>query len=381
MAKNIEMNYLDSGGYEVLYPKNVSDISLASSELQTMLSLSEGDSIDQAFNRINNLIQLNAYGKAIVDIIVQTTSGNPIEGIPITGLSANIDGTGNLTTNSQGKASGYVSEGQITITTPKYVDLAAGSWSENFVAGKTYSHTFSLSTTSGIITYNSSASNLQFSPNVSQIGLTVVGGGGGGGGGYYSYKSEEMTDGGGGGGGGYCTVNDNVSFVPNTIYNLVVGSGGERGDGNSGSSSAASGTNGGNGGASSFLNVKAKGGSGGERGYEDGPKGGRGNGNGGQGYDDSYNYGQEAEDGLDGKVLGYDNSGNKTIRYGGGGGGAGYTPGVGGASYGGDGGRNNDDAENGSANTGGGGGGGGGLSKSGAGGSGVIKLKISLKVS
>ena len=379
MAKNIEMNYLDSGGYEVLYPKNVSDISLASPELQTMLSLSEGDSVDDAFDRINNLIQLNAYGKAIVDIIVQTTSGNPIEGIPITGLSANIDGTGNLTTNSQGKASGYVSEGQTTISTPKYVDLTAGSWSETFVAGHVYSHTFSLKTTSGVITYNSSTSNLQFSSNVSNIGITVVGGGGGGGGGHYSYKNEEIVATGGGGGGGYCKVNDNVSFSPNTVYNLIVGSGGSMGERNEGTSSSSSGKNGGSGGNSSFLNIVAQGGRGGDRGYVDAPKGGSGNGPGGQGYDSDWRNPQEATNGGNGSTLGYDSSGNKTIRFGGGGGGGDNRSG--GASYGGRGGAINISSSGVSASPNTGGGGGGGGDNGGSGGSGLVRIIVSLKVS
>lgn len=374
MAKNIEMNYLDSGGYEVLYPKNVSNISLASSELQTMLSLSEGDSVDQAFNRINNLIQLNAYGKAIVDIIVQTTSGNPIEGIPITGLSANIDGTGNLTTNSQGKASGYVSEGQITITTPKYVDLAAGSWSETFVAGHVYSHTFSLNTTSGIVDYTASTSNLQFSTNVSQVGLTVVGGGGGGGGGYYDNGGDEPKSGGGGGGGGYCTVNQNVVFSPNTIYSLIIGTGG-KGYSQEGRNPAQNGTSGG---ASSFLNTQSLGGNGGESAHTNfGATGGSGNGQGGTGWGRSSSAGN-ATNGVQGAVLGYNEEGNLSVRFGGGGCGGAIYSGSGQASGGADYGAN--PGEDGLANTGGGGSGGWAqFGKGGNGGSGLVRIKLTLK--
>ena len=48
MSKNIEINYKDDAGYEVLYPQSVSNIVFLSSTLETLFNYSSGSFLDEA---------------------------------------------------------------------------------------------------------------------------------------------------------------------------------------------------------------------------------------------------------------------------------------------------------------------------------------------
>ena len=305
MAKNIEMNYLDSGGYEVLYPKNVSDISLASPELQTMLSLSEGDSVDDAFDYINRQIILSQYDKAGINIVLKTTNGNPLSDIPIKGITLNYDGTGSVSTDSQGKAFGYCEAGNVTISCNNYADLTVQQKQIETIAG----HMYDVELTGTTVNFKkyTSTTNVVFSNNVERVDVSCVGAGGGG--------AQEVNRACAGGGGGYVSVREECAFSKENSYHLTVGSGGtgaRRQD-----SSTAYDTRGSSGGTSSFLSVSAKGGEGGALSYRgdsfDSWMPPKGNGNGG------YIKGSTKVNPTEGNTIGY-YSFNETGLYGGGGG-------------------------------------------------------------
>lgn len=217
------------------------------------------------------------------------------------------------------------------------------------------------------------------------VSSLVVGGGGGGG--------SVNCDGGGGGGGAVLTTS---TLTANTVYPVVVGSGG-------GSAGAAN-ANGGNGGNSTFNGITGTGGGGGGGTYLDGASGGCGGGgswsghvggtgtqggNGGAGAASTYAAG--------GGGGGMGGNGANSSTNNGGNGGAGQTYTIGGYSYlvagggggGGDGvggtatagggrggGPSVGNGANGTANTGGGGGGGGGggVYPGGIGGSGIVLI-------
>ena len=117
MPKNIEMSVLGSDGtYDVLYPKNISDIVLSSEYLKGVFNLSDNSDIDDAFDYINRKIILLQYNKAGINVTLKSAGGSPLEGIPINGITANYDGTGSCVTDSDGKCFGYCDAGNKEIS-------------------------------------------------------------------------------------------------------------------------------------------------------------------------------------------------------------------------------------------------------------------------
>ena len=332
--------------------------SLLTDETEAALFGSAADrTVNQAFHFIAGKLALISGNLAEIDLTVVTASGNPVANMPIAGT---FDADGNtLVTDASGKATGYVSEGTVTLSISGYADIQNYSETLEVSKGQSYEKTIKL-TVINFLKITSSKS-VKFSPNVSQVDVTVVGGGGAGGTGSGTYGA-------GGGGGGYCTVQEAVEFTPGVLYSAVIGAGGTGYD-------AHDPKTGGDGGASSFMGITANGGKGGTGGFSSSNAGGAGNGAGGA----------TARSGTAGSVLGY-SSFTETVRYGGGGGGAvarNYSGGAGGADFGATGGGYGDgaSAENG---TGGGGGGGGGeivdgdtsYGDGGNGGSGCVAIRM-----
>lgn len=326
--------------------------------------------VNQALGFIAGRLSLISGNLAEIELTVVTTSGKPVPNMPIAG-AFDVNGD-TLVTNAAGEASGYVSEGNITLSVSGYADVQNYSETMAVAKGQSYKKTITLSM-NNFVKLTSSRS-VKFSPNVSRLDVTVVGGGGSGG-------TGAGRNGAGGGGGGYCTVRENVSFTPGTSYSAVIGAGGKGApaydprDGNSG-------------GTSSFMGITANGGSGGSAGTRNGGSaaGGAGNGAGGTGVE----YNKTPGAGVAGSVLGY-SSFTETVRYGGGGGGGrGFVydgGGAGGADFGAAGGSR--DGASASAGTGGGGGGGGGdvvdddisYGTGGNGGSGCVAIRMHLTAS
>lgn len=289
--------------------------------------------VDEAFRGIANKLDLIMGDQAALTLTVQDSAGNGIPGVLIGSM---FDENGDAVyTNASGVASGYVAEGNQTLSVSGYADIQDASLSLDVVKGNTYTETLTVTTRDFF--QATTTRNIRFSENVQSIDVNAVGGGGGAGDGYNSTRS--IASSGGGGGGGYCVVQNSVSFTPNTIYQLIVGAGGQGG----GEETTAS-----DGGTSSFLGVVANGGKAGTRGTSDDPgTGGSGNGKGGNGVYVLYAGTKDGNDGVDGSVQGF-SSFTKTVTYGGGGGSGGAvvgsgTPsgGSGGYAYGGDGGIGN----------------------------------------
>lgn len=281
--------------------------------------------VDEAFHGIAEKMNLIMDDVATLTLTVKASNGHAINNVLITGM-INEDG-GSVYTNSNGVATGYVTEGNVTISISNFADIINYSETFEVVKGQSYTKNWTVNTRNFLKL--TSSQNIRFSGNVEQLDITVVGGGGGGSCGSYS---NPMGRGGGGGGGGACIVQEDIEFVANTIYPAVVGSGGAGGEGYSSGLLPDNPAYGGNGGSSSILGITANGGAG----CNSSNSAAVGNGNGGH-YNTSLN-------GINGSTLGYA-SFTETTRYGGGGGaganlrGAAQTYGTGGEGYGGDGGH------------------------------------------
>lgn len=350
---------------------------IISDKTATDLGITPKSSTDAALQNLSMVMSMIKLNKGGINLTVQTSGGNPVQGVRVSGI---LDGNGNeVQTDSNGKLTGYMNEGSVTLSITGYADVADYSEAITVVKGNIIDKTITV-TVRNFLKITSSKS-VKFSGNVNTVDVTVVGGGGGGGG-----SDSYGKYGGGGGGGGYCILTENADFSTNVAYPAVVGAGGSAGTYRSNNSAK----NGGNGGKSSFMGITANGGTGGYS-YDasDGQySGGAGNGKGGDG-----GYRHIGYDGADGGTLGY-NSFTTTVKYGGGGGG-GYgvsnssvpaTYGKGGAQYG----ATNLKAA--AANTGGGGCGGGGSAtfyggsdysyepnNGTKGGSGVVTIRMHLK--
>ena len=348
--------------------------------------------VDDVLSEIANRLALISGNMASITATVQDTAGNPLQGVVVYGIF-DEDGYA-VQTNTSGVASGYISEGQTTVSITGYADIQNFSTVLTIVKGSSYTETFTVTTQNFLKVLSTQL--LKFSGNVEQVDVSVGGGGGAAAaakdyGPDFPQEPTSFYASGGGGAGGYCTVSYDVAFSPNVEYQAVVGAGGQ--------------SAGADGGQSSFLGIAANGGSGGSQGSREtgGGQGGAGNGNGGNGtYTiNSDSSAKPGSPGAQGTVSAF-SSFTATIVYGGGGGsGAAATAsspasGGAGANFGGDGGgitsRYNGagDGQNGQDGYGGGGGSGavqyestgddyGNQGNHGKGGSGCIAIRMHLK--
>lgn len=328
---------------------------------------------DEAFQKVDNRLNLMTDGVAEITVTVNDETGSPVSNVQVTGIFAD-DGSA-VYTNESGVASGYISEGERTISID-YADLSEVSETFTVLRGNTLTKT--LTPTRRNFLKLTASKTLRFSDNVTRVDVTAVGGGGGGGNANVD-RVDNAVGRGAGGGGGYCTVTENVPFVAEEKYPAVVGAGAP-------ASSAVGSYGKGKGGTSSFLGVEALGGDSGEAGSPSASSSaarhgdaGVGNGNGAD-----QNYAAVA-----GAVAGY-SSFTETVAYGGGGGAQGDN--WDGAGYGGDGFHLDGDYKNVESTPGqdgfGGGGGAGGhyiddgeyeVTKGAAGGCGCIAIRMHLK--
>lgn len=327
MAKNIEMNQVDSSGsYETVYPMTKQElvIDLLNDDVKELMGLDSSATASDAFKTAYLSSVLSE--KSMIEVsFTDAETGKPVEGIVVECPNF-CDSAGtpltSYTTNNSGVIIGFVNIVNPTISISNYVDIADFSTTLSVDAlGKQYSFNYSL-TTYNFKKYTASA-NVKMSGNVTRIDVTAVDGGGGGGGPYNASSSGNFYTA-TGGGGGYCVVQESVGFNNNTMYTLTVGAGGRPFHSVSGSSTNYYSANGG---ASSFLSVSANGGNRG-MGIDYSTQvttEGKGNGNGGyvkNQYTNKVNenyitYVQP----TNGTVYGY-SSFTETVLYGGGGGGS-----------------------------------------------------------
>ena len=376
MPKNIEMSVLGSdGSYEVLYPYTIpSQVeNLLNDDTKTLMGLDSSATPDDAFKELYFLNVL--ADKCAFQLTVTSPAGTPLEGIQIASTSF-IDANGNpvagpLVTDANGRINTYFKSGKVTLSISGYADIENKSQSYDVLNGEQYEYSWTVN----LVNFRkyTSSRNVKFSPNVNNIDVTCVGGGGGGAMTDTAHDRDYET--GGGGAGGYCIVQTSVSFNENNNYNMIIGSGGV-----AGTTSGTGQEYGKTGGTTSFLEISAQGGEGGQ---SPGDNASIGNGNGGYyRWNGSYNF--SAINATAGTVAGY-SSFTETVVYGGGGSGMYYNGSEEGyldtkatlsAGYGGDAGKN------GSSGYGGGGGSrwanSGGVN-AGSGGSGCVAIRMHLK--
>lgn len=270
--------------------------------------------VNDAFFGIASKLKLISADMASITLTVKSASGNALSGVQING--AYDENGAALITGSDGTATGYVSDGSVTLSVSGYADIV--DYSETFTAAKGQSYTKTITLTTRNFLKITSSKSVKFSGDVTTVDVTVVGGGGAAGTSYASQESPSVAATGGSGAGGYCTVQDNIQITPNTAYPAVIGSGG-----------TTTSSDGNDGGKSSFLGVEAAGGKGGKAAtYSAAGAGQAGNGNGVYGrIVDAYSRGDySGNDGNPGTVDGYD-SFTTTTRFGGSGGGGGASNG------------------------------------------------------
>lgn len=375
---------------------------IISDKTATDLGITPKSSTDAALQTLSMVISMIKLNKGGINLTVLSSGGNPVPGVRVSGI---LDANGNeLETDSNGKLTGYMNEGSVTLKITGYADIADYSETITVVKGNIINKTITV-TIHNFLKITSSKS-VKFSGNVNTVDVTVVGGGGGGS--SSANNNQGVQTGGNGGGGGYCVLQTNVSVQNNQSYNAIIGAGGKGGVKVSGA--MATGQTGKDGGQSSFMGVIAAGGKGGGSNttvnssvQRAGAAGG--NGNGGLACYRTGQFGSEisGSKGGAGTVEGYISFSEKALFGGGGGGGMGgynqnggssSNPGyAGGSPYGAAGGAMTTSSEcNGRgarANTGGGGGGAGMESNydgeppananGGSGGSGIVTIRMHLK--
>ena len=363
MSKNIEINYKDDSGYEILYPTTESRqvLNLLTDSTKTYIGLDPSSTPDDAFR---SLYLLNVLSdKASFRLTVKTAGGTPIANLPVT-CNKYLDGNSNpvagpLYTDENGVIDTFFANGNVTLSVTGYADLENWSQQYSVVNGEQYEEEAAL-TTRNFLKWTSSTTT-KFSSNVSRVDVSCCGGGGGGGG-AQGYSSRNVGTG-GGGGGGYASMEEKVTFVINNNYSIIVGAAGVAGI--SRDSSTRKATDGGDGGNSSFLTIEAQGGKGGKAAVFNSSNdsisigaGGEGNGKGGNGVLPSRN----GNNGGNGQGNIYDSFTAIKPVGGGGGSGSAYkepnyrTGGNGGTPGGGKGGANAGNASAGASEIGGGGG-------------------------
>lgn len=310
MGKNIEINYKEDSGYEVLYPQSISNIVYLSSTVEALFNYSSGALLDEA------LVQLYlGTGEYGYSIHVQCPDGSPVLGAVITGMD-HPDGSSQIITNEEGNAIGVSLNTSVNLEIQSpYLDMQGASVQVNSEKALT-EYTVILQPT-GERTISTSVS-AKTSPYLVSFDLCGVAGGGGGGG----VKNETSPSSfGPGGGGGWVKNTMGVLAIPEKNIVIAIGAGGAAGK-KAASAEQGSGKDGGNTEViyDSSLILKAEGGKGGPWQDNNGKAqpGGVGNGNGGIGAIDA-----NGGDGQDGEAIYKFNEESLGVPGGGGGGGGG----------------------------------------------------------
>lgn len=279
-------------------------------------------------------------------IKVQDSSGNPVSGMTVNGVSTITGGT--AVTDENGEVLGVSTSTQVSVSvTSPYFDLGDASQSVQSTGIITQVNlAMSILYSENQAVTISSSQTIRFSPNVEEVDFCAIGGGGGG-----AYGNINRLA---GGGGGYVNNLLNQPPAQNDVFSISIGAGGNCGAGN---------TTPGNGGSTSVSRnsskiLSANGGKGAGNGNISSSTGGTGNGNGANG-------GQGTRvNGGNGTVYLFDDQDLGLAGGGGGGAGGGYFNGVnisatnGGSPYGGAGSASQYSAGGNGRGPGGGGGGG-----------------------
>lgn len=197
---------------------------LLKDETETALFGSARDrTVNDAFFGIAAKLKLISADMASITLTVKSTSGNPLPGVIINGA---YDENGSaLITGSDGTASGYVSEGDVTLSVSGYADIV--DYSETFTAAKGQSYTKTITLTTRNFLKLTSSQGVKFSGNVETVDVDALGGGGGGAiGRCTSFPYGWTASSGAGGAAGDLVRMLGIKIEPNKVYPAVVGAGG-----------------------------------------------------------------------------------------------------------------------------------------------------------
>ena len=167
-------------------------------------------------------IRMRLDNVSTLSVTLRSTQGNALPDVYIQGM---FDANGNTCiTNSAGVASGYVSEGSVTLGVIGYADIV--DYTETFTATAGEEYTKVLTVTTRNFMKVTSSKNVKFSGNVTRIDASVVGGGAGG---AAACNNNSRLASGAGGAGGIVVTRTDIAIEANKQYQVVVGAGGTGG--------------------------------------------------------------------------------------------------------------------------------------------------------
>lgn len=137
--------------------------------------MARDSNVDETFSSLGMIINMIKLNKGGLNLTVLTASGNPVEGVLVTGVT---DANGGACyTDTNGKLSGYMSEGSVTLAISGYTDINDASKSITCVKGTIVDEVINVTTVDFLDI--KSSKTLKFTANVSKLDFCLLGGGGG----------------------------------------------------------------------------------------------------------------------------------------------------------------------------------------------------------
>ena len=173
MTRNIEINYLNSSGYDLLYPKAIDSNTEVDAIIKEILSLSESDMLDDVL--LNMVLPDNKYAVALA---VKTPGGRPFNGASVSGITSYVGEA--LTTDENGYVLGFcdTSTPTVTVTNP-FLDVNGNVVQQLNLSGKVI-NTAEITGTrkaNSQTTFSSGTRVIRFSLDVDEFDCSAIGGG------------------------------------------------------------------------------------------------------------------------------------------------------------------------------------------------------------
>ena len=219
MTRNIEINYLNSSGYDLLFPKTIDSNTEVDAIIKEILSLPESDMLDDVL--LNMVLPDNKYAVALT---VKTPGGRPFNGASVSGITSYVGEA--LTTDENGYVLGFcdTSTPTVTVTNP-FLDVSGNVAQQLNLSGKVI-NTAEMKAVRGSITqitYDSGSRVVRFSQDVEEFDCSAVGGGQNGQDGRSSGSGRRGSAWGGNGGNAGAVQNASSLKNTNNSFTVVVG--------------------------------------------------------------------------------------------------------------------------------------------------------------
>ena len=173
MTRNIEINYLNSSGYDLLYPKAIDSNTEVDAIIKEILSLSESDMLDDVL--LNMVLPDNKYAVALT---VKTPGGRPFNGASVSGITSYVGEA--LTTDENGYVLGFcdTSTPTVTVTNP-FLDMNGNVVQQLNLSGKVINTVEMVGTrkANSQTTFSSGTRVIRFSFDVDEFDCSAIGGG------------------------------------------------------------------------------------------------------------------------------------------------------------------------------------------------------------